>query len=92
MPLWGQFLDRRGEVRESVARTFLWRLERQTSLDGLDRCFPLQVLSVVWLSIYATAIGAIGGVLRAPGVRRAAGAVAGAVLIGLGVRLATESR
>jgi hypothetical protein len=46
MPLWGQFLDRRGEVRESVARTFLWRLERQTSLDGLDRCFPLQVLSV----------------------------------------------
>jgi hypothetical protein len=46
MPLWGQFLDRRGEIKESVTRPFLERLERQSSLDSLERCFPLQVLSV----------------------------------------------
>ncbi|MBI2159123.1 MAG: hypothetical protein HYU25_01810 [Candidatus Rokubacteria bacterium] len=46
MPLWGQFLDRHGAIRESVTRSFLERLERQSSLDSLDQCFPLQVLSV----------------------------------------------
>lgn len=46
MPLWGQFLDRRGEVRESMARPFLDRLERQSSLDTLEQCFPLQVLTL----------------------------------------------
>ena len=46
MPLWGQFLDRRGEIRESVGREFLDRLERQSSMDRLDACFPLQVLSL----------------------------------------------
>jgi hypothetical protein len=44
--LWGQFLDRRGEVREDAARPFLARLERQHSPEHLDDCFPLQVLSV----------------------------------------------
>jgi hypothetical protein len=46
MPLWGQFLDRYGEIKERVTRQFLERLERQSSLDSVDRCFPLQVLSV----------------------------------------------
>jgi hypothetical protein len=46
LPLWGQFLDRYGEVKESMTRPFLERLERQSSLDSLDRCFPFQVLSV----------------------------------------------
>lgn len=46
MPLWGQFLDRRGEVRERATRPFLDRLERQASMDGLDDCFPLPVLAV----------------------------------------------
>jgi hypothetical protein len=45
MPLWGQFLDRHGQVRTSPAREFLDRLERQHGLDGLSRCFPLPVLS-----------------------------------------------
>jgi len=44
MPLWGQFLDRRGELKEPGARRLLERLGRQTSLDNLDECFPLQVL------------------------------------------------
>ncbi len=46
MPLWGQFLDRRGEVREPLARQFLERLDRQTGLDDLDGCFPFPVLRV----------------------------------------------
>lgn len=45
MPLWGQFVDRRGETRETMTRPFLERLERQSSLEGLDDCFPFQVLS-----------------------------------------------
>jgi hypothetical protein len=46
LPLWGQFLDRHGAVREKVTREFLERLERESSIDGLDRCFPFQALSV----------------------------------------------
>jgi hypothetical protein len=46
MPLWGQFLDRHGEIKENMMRQFLERLERQSTLDGLDQCFPFQVLTV----------------------------------------------
>ncbi len=44
MPLWGQFVDRHGDVRTDMARQFRERLERQSTLDRLDRCFPLPVL------------------------------------------------
>jgi hypothetical protein len=46
MPLWGQFVDRRGAMKEQATREFLERLERQSSPDGLERCFPLQPLAV----------------------------------------------
>ncbi len=46
MPLWGQFVTRYGEVRDSTARPFRERLGRQSSLEGLDQCFPMQVLAV----------------------------------------------
>ena len=46
MALWGQFLDRRGQVRAPIAREFLARLERASSVDDLDPCFPFQVLAV----------------------------------------------
>jgi hypothetical protein len=46
MPLWGQFLDRYGEIKKGMMRQFLERLERQSSLDSLAQCFPFQVLSV----------------------------------------------
>jgi hypothetical protein len=46
MPLWGQFLDRYGAVREDVARQFRERLDRQSRLDRVDQCFRFQVLSV----------------------------------------------
>jgi hypothetical protein len=45
MPLWGQFLDRYGEIKESMTREFLQRLERQSNMDSLDQCFPFQVLA-----------------------------------------------
>jgi hypothetical protein len=46
MPLWGQFLDRHGQIRPDAVHTFLQRLERQSSLEGLDDCFPFRVLRV----------------------------------------------
>jgi hypothetical protein len=47
MPLWGQFVDRHGEVREHAAKRFLDRLDRQAGrLEGIDECFPFQVIGV----------------------------------------------
>src|SRR5262245_49917479 len=46
MPLWGQFLDRHGQVRENSAKQLRERLGRQTSLEDLDQCFPFQVLAL----------------------------------------------
>ncbi len=46
MPLWGQFLNRRGEVRESMAESFLNTLATTSKLGDLGRCFPLQALTV----------------------------------------------
>ena len=46
MPLWGQFLDRHGAIREERTREFQERLERQSSVEGLDQCFPLPVIRV----------------------------------------------
>ncbi len=46
MPLWGQFVDRHGEIKEDMARRLRERLRRQSSLEGLDQCFPLPVLTV----------------------------------------------
>ncbi len=46
MPLWGQFVDRRGEVKERMARVLLGRLGRHSRLEGLETCFPFQVLAL----------------------------------------------
>ncbi|MBW2244538.1 MAG: hypothetical protein JRH01_21340 [Deltaproteobacteria bacterium] len=46
MSLWGQFLDRHGETKDSMTRPFLSRLAQQSSLDRLIDCFPFQVLLV----------------------------------------------
>ncbi|HEY7206543.1 MAG TPA: hypothetical protein VIA61_19720 [Methylomirabilota bacterium] len=54
MPLWGQLLDRHGQLREPAAREFTARLDRLASLDDLDGCFPLPVLS---LETSATELG-----------------------------------
>lgn len=49
-------------------------------------------LTLLWLSAYAVAVAKTGDLLRRGPVRRLLEATSGVVLIGLGVRLATESR
>lgn len=46
MPLWGQFVNRHGDVRGDVAGQFRDRLRHHSSLQNLDDCFPFQVLAL----------------------------------------------
>jgi hypothetical protein len=45
MPLWGQFLNRRGEIRKPMAESFLDALARTSKLGDLEGCFPFQALT-----------------------------------------------
>ena len=47
-------------------------------------------MTFVWLTAYAFAVAKAGDVLRRPAIRRAFDAVLGAVLVALGIRLATN--
>lgn len=49
-------------------------------------------MTLVWLTAYALAVAKAGDLLRRPAIRRAIDAAVGAVLIALGLRLATERR
>jgi threonine/homoserine/homoserine lactone efflux protein len=49
-------------------------------------------MTLAWLTGYAFAVARAGETLRRPTVRRALEAVTGAVLVALGLRLATERR
>lgn len=49
-------------------------------------------LTFAWLAVYATAISLAGRLLRTSRVQRAIEAVSGTVLIGLGVRVAADTR
>jgi threonine/homoserine/homoserine lactone efflux protein len=49
-------------------------------------------MTFVWLSAYAAAVAKVGDVLRRPAIRRVVDAIVGAVLVGLGLRLAAERR
>lgn len=44
MPLWGQFLNYHGEIKENLTRPFLECLEQQSRVDHLQECFVFQVL------------------------------------------------
>lgn len=55
---------------------------------GLVLC----ALTLVWLAAYAVAVARAGELLRRPRVRRALEAVTGAVLVALGLRIATDRR
>jgi hypothetical protein len=46
MALWGQFLDRRGEVRRPATAAFRAALARASDPGDLEACFPLQPLTV----------------------------------------------
>jgi threonine/homoserine/homoserine lactone efflux protein len=49
-------------------------------------------LTFAWLAVYATAISLAGRLLRTSRVQRAIEAVSGTVLIGLGIRVAADTR
>jgi threonine/homoserine/homoserine lactone efflux protein len=53
---------------------------------GLAFC----VLTLAWLTAYAVVVGKAGDVLRRSAVRRALDAAMGAVMIALGLRIATD--
>jgi len=46
LPLWGQFLDRFGSVKDRLARPFLQRVRQLESVEGALACFPFQALKV----------------------------------------------
>jgi threonine/homoserine/homoserine lactone efflux protein len=49
-------------------------------------------ITLTWLTLYAIVVARIGDFLRRNGVRRAIEATTGVVLVGLGLRLATNPR
>ena len=61
-----------------------------TALLGLGFVFSLMTL--VWLTAYAVAVARAGDLLSRSWVKRAIEAVTGAVLVALGLKLATEQR
>ncbi|MER8384664.1 LysE family translocator [Mesorhizobium sp. M0166] len=61
-----------------------------TALLGLGAVFA--VMTFAWLTLYATVVAKAGDFLRRPSIRRVIEGVTGMVLIGLGIRIATEHR
>ncbi|QBD76735.1 hypothetical protein EPA93_12255 [Ktedonosporobacter rubrisoli] len=45
LSLWGQFLQRDGQVRSALAQKFLAACCRELTLEGLLNCFPYRVLA-----------------------------------------------
>lgn len=45
MTLWGQFLNRRGELNQALVRDFYARLNRLEQIEKAGACFPFQVLA-----------------------------------------------
>ncbi|RRI05470.1 LysE family translocator [Mesorhizobium tamadayense] len=64
--------------------------ENFLALLGLGAVFA--VMTFTWLALYATVIAKAGDFLRRPSIRRAIEGITGMVLIGLGIRIATEHR
>lgn len=44
LPLWGQFIDHLGHVKENLVDQFLHCLDKQDHIDDIVKCFPFQVL------------------------------------------------
>jgi threonine/homoserine/homoserine lactone efflux protein len=64
-----------------------------TSFAGLLALGALfSLMTLAWLAAYAVVVARAGDALRRPQVRRVLDAVTGAVLVALGLRLATERR
>ncbi|MFE0755242.1 LysE family translocator [Inquilinus sp. NPDC058860] len=61
-----------------------------TAFLALGLVFSL--MTFTWLAAYAVAVAKAGDVLRRPRIRRAIEGVTGALLVGLGLRIAAEQR
>jgi threonine/homoserine/homoserine lactone efflux protein len=59
------------------------------SLLGLGLLFS--VMTLAWLTAYAALVAAAGGFMQRARIRRVLEGLTGAVLVGLGLRLASES-
>jgi hypothetical protein len=46
MPLWGQFIDHRGGIKQHATNIFEQRVAAQKRIDNIAQCFPLQPLAV----------------------------------------------
>jgi len=46
LTLWGQFLNRLGRVKSNLVVQFQECLDRQKSLDDIEKCFPFQVFQL----------------------------------------------
>jgi len=46
MPLWGQFVDRHGAVKDAMARPFLAAIQGRNNLRDPNMCFPYPVQTV----------------------------------------------
>ena len=64
--------------------------ESFAALLGLGTVFA--VMTFIWLALYATVLARAGDFLRRPSIRRVIEGVTGMLLIGLGIRIATEHR
>jgi threonine/homoserine/homoserine lactone efflux protein len=64
--------------------------ESFAALLGLGAVFA--VMTFTWLALYATVVAKAGDFLRRPSIRRVIEGVTGMLLIGLGIRIATEHR
>ncbi|TIO07139.1 MAG: LysE family translocator [Mesorhizobium sp.] len=64
--------------------------ESFAALLGLGVVFA--VMTFTWLALYTTVVAKAGDFLRRPSIRRVIEGVTGTLLIGLGIRIATEHR
>jgi threonine/homoserine/homoserine lactone efflux protein len=89
-PLWQGLLSNLGNPKMAVFFTSLLPQFAGSFPGLLALGLVFCTMTLVWLTAYSIAVAKAGDLLRRPRIRRAIEAVTGAVLVALGLRLATE--
>jgi threonine/homoserine/homoserine lactone efflux protein len=89
-PLWQGLLSNLGNPKMAVFFTSLLPQFAGSFPGLLALGLVFCTMTLAWLTGYALAVAKAGDFLRRPKIRRAIEAVTGAVLVALGLRLATE--
>jgi threonine/homoserine/homoserine lactone efflux protein len=89
-PLWQGLLSNLGNPKMAVFFTSLLPQFAGSFPGLLALGLVFCTMTLAWLTGYALAVAKAGDFLRRPRIRRAIEAVTGAVLVALGLRLATE--